>query len=213
LSESGCGDENTHNKGSVGTHEVRFRVNEVMEASMAWKFARRSDIIDQKWNPLRRINTIGSVEGSPDVLKKALRKNSPGTLGFEDFVKSNLSSRQLFQESEVSENFKKKSQFGLKIQPKAMKSVNFAQRNKSHPEVPNLETLCEKNPEIGELRSAFEKFLELYGSGEWHKYQKSESQKKNVKLLSQFTQTNGSSTYDADFNRIHDEFIIPKGFD
>lgn len=125
----------------------------------------------------------------------------------------NIQQRELFSESEVSENFKKNDQFGLKIQPKAMKSVNFAQRNQSQPEVPILETLCEKNLEIGKLRSAFERFLELYGSGEWQKYQKSESQKKNGKPPSQFTQTDGSGTYDADFNRIYDEFIIPKGFD
>jgi hypothetical protein len=124
-----------------------------------------------------------------------------------------IQQRELFPELEVSENFKKNDQFGLIIQPKAMKSVNFAEKNQSQPIVSNLETLCEKNPEMGKLRSAFERFLELYGSGEWHKYQKSESQKKNGKLPSQFTQTGGSGNYDADFNRIYDEFIIPKGFD
>jgi hypothetical protein len=84
LSESGCGDEKTHNKGSLGTHEVRFRVNEVMEASMAWKFPRRKETIDQNPNRLRRGKTMGSVEGIPDVLKKDLSKKSPGTPGFED---------------------------------------------------------------------------------------------------------------------------------
>ena len=94
-----------------------------------------------------------------------------------------------------------------------MKSVNFAHKDITQPEAPNLETLCKKNLEIGKLRSEFENFLELYRSGEWQKYQKFESQKKNCKIRSQFTQTDASGTHDMNPNRIYDELIIPKGFD
>lgn len=68
LSESASGDEKTNHKGSMGAHEVRLRVNEGRESSMASKFVRRSDTVDHKWNRMRKMNTFGGAEDTPKSL-------------------------------------------------------------------------------------------------------------------------------------------------